>query len=308
MKHPIILFFLCFITINLSAQSDKDFFNRALAEANKGNIEAQLTLANYYLIGKGTEIDTLRAINELQNSAVKGLTLTQNMLGDIHFNKTSAYYDVQQSLYWYMQSAIQGDTHAQTQLALCFYYGHGVEISKEKAADWLYMAKMNNNKKAIQVWNELEMEKYHIKQPKEEGIKGFKITEIYYSDYDTAFALPLAEHIIAMKFKSDTAAGFFGISKQSKNDSSNALVGVLGEVKSRPSIFAEGVTTSVYPIHFASAITPDKEGNAHLTKELLPEAKELDGKNVYFFQLIFPNRGYELQIYAEEIKNTRKDL
>ncbi len=301
MKQIIITLIHSLVVISLSAQTDKDVFNIALAEANKGNIKSQLTLANYYLTGKGTEIDTLKAILEWQKSAVKGLTLTQNFLGDIYSNESSAYYDIQQSLSWYMQSAIQGDAHAQTQLALCFYYGYGVESSKENAAGWLYMAKMNNNKKAIQVWDELEMEKYHIKQPKEEGIKGFKITEIYYSDYDTAFALPLAEHIIAMKFKSDTAAGFFGISKMHDKDSSTAFIGTFGQVNSRPSIFTEDAIADVFPIEFVSAITPDKKGKAILTKEYFLQAKEQYNKDVYFFHLIFPNRGYELQIYADMI-------
>ena len=302
MKQPILLFILCLIAINLSAQNDKDVFNIALAEANQGKIKAQLTLASFYLEGKGTEVDTIKAIMELQKSAIKGLTLTQNMLGDILSNKSSAYYDIQQSLSWYIQSAIQGDAHAQTMMALCYYHGYGVKPSKEKAADWLYLAKVNNYEPAIKAWDELELGKHHKQNPKETGLKGFRITEIYYSDYDTAFALPLTEHIITMQFASDTAAGFFGISKMNDKDSSTAFVGVFSEVASRPSIFSEGVFTDVYPISFASALTPEREGEAILTKEYFPKAKELYNNDVCFFQLIFPNKGYELQIYAELIK------
>ena len=82
----------------------KDAFERAKARAEKGDVQAQYSLANYYEHGLGVAMD--------KNEAVK----------------------------WYRKAADQGDAQAQFNLGVCYRKGEGVAKDEIEAYAYYNLA------------------------------------------------------------------------------------------------------------------------------------------------------------------------
>ncbi|MDR2463570.1 MAG: hypothetical protein LBD30_07305 [Verrucomicrobiales bacterium] len=91
--------------------------------------------------GAGEDRDQIKA---LLPDALRGLPQAQYELGVIYYQAENYL----QATGWLLRAARQGHADAQSQLAVCYTFGHGVPQDRDKAIDWLTKAANQGNANA----------------------------------------------------------------------------------------------------------------------------------------------------------------
>lgn len=144
------------VIITISAQlhparSPEDIHKivRELAQrADSADDEAMFHLAQLHLTGYDSiPTDSLRALQLLESSSLKGNLQAQNLLGYLlikrgrsHSSGNEGESDISRGLYWLEEAAMAGDAKAQSNIGYLLLEGEGVVIDEEKAAFWLERA------------------------------------------------------------------------------------------------------------------------------------------------------------------------
>lgn len=121
---------------------------------------AMLLLAPYYEQGSAVDRDLTKAEKLYRKSfdayyeqAVKGNQKAQLRLGNIYYYNGIPLIDVPQDYVeaarWYEKSAEQGESQAQINMAVLYYFGIGVEQNYAKAAYWNRQACEKNDELAL---------------------------------------------------------------------------------------------------------------------------------------------------------------
>jgi TPR repeat protein len=112
----------------------------ALAEferlAEKGDVEAQASLAELYFIGRGIAQDQEAAVRWFGRAADGGHVASQVHLGMI----SAQAQDFEQSAKWFQKAAEAGDSEGMSNLAALYFRGLGVERNAALALDWFAKA------------------------------------------------------------------------------------------------------------------------------------------------------------------------
>jgi len=117
-------------------------FERDLAGAQKGDVEAQYDVAYRYEKGRGVEQDEELAFKWFLTAAEQGLDKAQYKLGLFYLKGIGTDKDADAAMTWLEKSADQGYSPAQYQLGKLYASAAG-DRDYERALDWLQKAQNN---------------------------------------------------------------------------------------------------------------------------------------------------------------------
>ncbi len=104
--------------------------------AEKGDREAQHSLANCYEKGEGVSCDRDQAFSWYRKAAEQGLAQAQNSVGNCYNSGEGVTKDQVQAVMWYRKAAEQGYARAQTNLGNSYANGGGVVEDKVQSVAW----------------------------------------------------------------------------------------------------------------------------------------------------------------------------
>ncbi len=108
-------------------------FKEFLAEAEKGNADAQNDVGVMYSLGRGVVLDRAKAVQWFRKAAEQGHDSAQNNLGKSYFKGQGVSRDYDMAKQWYEKAVEQGNAQAQYNLGLMYYDGVGVAQDFSKA-------------------------------------------------------------------------------------------------------------------------------------------------------------------------------
>lgn len=126
--------------------------------AEKGDLNAQIELANAYRQGIGVSQDYKKAVKWFTLAAQQGDAKAQYNLGVMHSFGLGVVPDYEPAVKWYTLAAQQGNALAQYNLARLYYLGHGVSENIIYSHMWAKQASSNGfvlGQKLTELLNEL---------------------------------------------------------------------------------------------------------------------------------------------------------
>jgi TPR repeat protein len=118
-----------------ATDTERKQFNAIKARADKGNGEAQLSLALYYASGIDVPKDPKKAAKWLRKAADQGVARAQCLLGLAYANGQGVKPDKTEGARWLRRAADQGLAEAQFDLGMCYANGDGVTRDAVEAVD-----------------------------------------------------------------------------------------------------------------------------------------------------------------------------
>jgi TPR repeat protein len=106
------------------------------AKADKGDVDALVSLAACYEAGVGVAWDNVRAAICYRKAAEQGQARAQFALGVCYVNGKGVTRDQVEAVKWWRKAAEQGHADAQFDLGLRYENGPGVEKDRVLAAQW----------------------------------------------------------------------------------------------------------------------------------------------------------------------------
>jgi TPR repeat protein len=119
-----------------TTDAERKQFEVIKAKADKGDSEAQLSLASSYANGKGVAQDPAKAVKWLRKAAEQGSARAQCLLALNYANGTGVKPDKVEAARWLRRAADQDLAEAQFNLGMCYANGDGVPRNAVEAADW----------------------------------------------------------------------------------------------------------------------------------------------------------------------------
>ena len=111
-------------------------FEAIKARAEKGDGEAQISLAAHYANGTGVARDPAKSVKWLRKAADQGVARAQCLLGLAYANGDGVKLDKTEGARWMRRAAEQGLSEAQFDLGMCYAAGDGVPRNPADAAAW----------------------------------------------------------------------------------------------------------------------------------------------------------------------------
>lgn len=121
-------------------ETDSDFFRRLFAEAEAGNVQAQIAIAEAMYYGRGTSTNRTEAFAWYLKAAEAGDAGAQASVGLCRFQGLGCGQDRVEAVRWYALASEKGDLAAKTNLAYCKMHGIGCERDREEALRLLRLA------------------------------------------------------------------------------------------------------------------------------------------------------------------------
>jgi TPR repeat protein len=135
----VLLLFLLGNAVTLPGQptgSERKEFEAVKARAERGDGEAQISLASHYVNGTGVARDPAKAVKWLRKAADQGLARAQCLLGLSYANGEGVKPDKNEAARWMRRAADQGLAEAQFDLGMCYANGDGVPKNAAEATAW----------------------------------------------------------------------------------------------------------------------------------------------------------------------------
>jgi TPR repeat protein len=104
--------------------------------ANKGSVEAMVSLGVLYANGQGVAQDLAKAREWYEKAADKGSADAQYNLGNLYDDGHGVAQDFAKAREWYEKAADKGNVEAMFTLGLHYDYGQGVAQDFAKAREW----------------------------------------------------------------------------------------------------------------------------------------------------------------------------
>ncbi|HOX55366.1 MAG TPA: PEGA domain-containing protein [Candidatus Paceibacterota bacterium] len=123
-----------------TADAERRQFAAIKAKADKGDAEAQLSVASFYARGIGVTKDPGKSTKWLRKAAEQGLARAQRLLGWNLANGVGVKMNRVEAAQWLRRAAEQGLAEAQFDLGTCYANGDGVERNAAEAAAWYRQA------------------------------------------------------------------------------------------------------------------------------------------------------------------------
>lgn len=121
-------------------ETTRDYFNRIKNLAERGNVEAQLVVAESYFYGNGTDTNRQEAVAWYKKAADAGDASAQASVGLCLFRGWGCEKNHKAAVEWYLRSAALGNLSAMNNLAYCYLHGFGVEKDAKRGFDWAIKA------------------------------------------------------------------------------------------------------------------------------------------------------------------------
>lgn len=128
------------VLTRLPDESEADHFARLVPIAEKGDVAAQLLVAEAHFYGRGTETNRAEAVRWYCRAAENGDSNAQASLGLCLLRGWGCEKDVEAAVDCYRKAAEGGNLAAMSDLAFCHMHGLGVEEDQEEAFRWAMMA------------------------------------------------------------------------------------------------------------------------------------------------------------------------
>ena len=125
--------------VKVFASGDKiaiDSFEYYRRASDKGDISAQTSLGDCYLLGIGTTADAKKAIYKYQQAAIKGSPRAQYALGYCYYYGYEMPKNIDLAFYWIKCAAENGNIAAQQLLGYFYYYAVGTSANDLMAFTW----------------------------------------------------------------------------------------------------------------------------------------------------------------------------
>jgi TPR repeat protein len=135
----VVLLFLVGSAIQLPGQpteAERQEFQAVKARADKGDGEAQLSLAFHYANGTGVARDPAKTVKWLRKAADQGVARAQCLLGLSYANGDGIKMNKTEGARWLRRAADQGLAEAQFDLGMSYANGDGVPRNIVEAAAW----------------------------------------------------------------------------------------------------------------------------------------------------------------------------
>lgn len=124
--------------------ADNDF-NALRGPAAAGDAQAQFSLGNYYIDGRGgAALDYGQAVFWYRKSATQGYAPALNQLGYMQENKIGLPRDYKRALYYYRLAANKGNALAEYHLGAMYQSGRQVRRNYKQAFEWYRKAADQN--------------------------------------------------------------------------------------------------------------------------------------------------------------------
>jgi TPR repeat protein len=127
---------------------NQKLFQQLKRRANRGEVKAQLELADMYTKGKGIEQDMIQAIKWYRKAASKGEVKAQLELANMYAKGKDVVQNLPKAIKWYRKAANKDNTMAQFRLGQMYEKGKGVEKDLVQAEKWYRKAANKGHKKA----------------------------------------------------------------------------------------------------------------------------------------------------------------
>jgi hypothetical protein len=138
LTHWVLISMLMVAGIPAWAQTDID---KLRARAERGEISAELTLAQAYFMGKGVPKDQIEAARWFRKAADQGESQSERILGLMYkYGSAGLPKDEAQAASWFRKSAGQGDSLAQAELGEMYENGLG-GLAKDDAEAFFWYRK-----------------------------------------------------------------------------------------------------------------------------------------------------------------------
>ncbi len=135
----VLLLFLLGTAVPLHGQpttAERKEFEAVKARAERGDGEAQISLASHYANGTGVARDPAKSVKWLRKAADQGLARAQCLLGLSYANGEGVKPDKTEGARWLRRAADQGLAEAQFDLGMCYANGDGVPKNAAEATAW----------------------------------------------------------------------------------------------------------------------------------------------------------------------------
>jgi TPR repeat protein len=129
--------------------ADRKDFGALKARADKGDVDAELSVANRYKTGDGVTRDLAKAVKYTRKAAEQGSARAQCLLALMYSNGDGVKVDLAEAARWFYKAANQGLAEAQYNLGMCYARGEGVAKNAVWAVEWYRKAAAQNLPEAM---------------------------------------------------------------------------------------------------------------------------------------------------------------
>jgi len=125
---------------------EEEYFRYLLQGAQLGNAACQVEVGYYYLTGQAPAAeDNQQALYWFDQSAAQGDAVAQYFMGELYFYGIAVDENIETAMEYYRLSALQGDADAQYSLGFCLIQEN---IDAEEGVQWLQKAVEQNHAEA----------------------------------------------------------------------------------------------------------------------------------------------------------------
>ena len=149
-----------------------DWLAEVRARAEKGDVNAQTSLALQYAIGNRK--DYAKEAYWYRKAAEQGSAEAQYFLGYCYERGEGVQQDYGEAVKWFRKAAEQGDGNGQCGLGMCYEEGHGVPKDYVEAVKWYRKAAEQGDESAQYSLGECYSEGLGVRQDYAEAIKWFQ--------------------------------------------------------------------------------------------------------------------------------------
>jgi hypothetical protein len=152
-------------------EAERKQFQAIKARADKGDADAQLSVASFYMSGMGVTKDPIKAAKYIRKAAEGGSARAQCLLGLAYSNGDGVKLDKAEAARWLRRSADQGLAEAQFDLGMCYANGDGVAKDPARAAELYRKAAVQDLLDAVSELGSCYLEGNGVPKNIPEGVK-----------------------------------------------------------------------------------------------------------------------------------------
>ena len=150
-------------------ETEQVYFDRIMPFAEKGDVHAQVKVAEALFYGRGTATNRAAAVEWYRKAAVAGDGSAQASLGYCLLNGLGCEARKDEAAVWYAKGAAQDDPNAINGLAFCYLHGFGVEKDEKRGFELAMKAAVRGHAPSQTLVGECFLEGRGVARDQERG-------------------------------------------------------------------------------------------------------------------------------------------
>ena len=150
-------------------ETEQVYFDRIMPFAEKGDVPAQVKVAEALFYGRGTATNRAAAVEWYRKAAVAGDGSAQASLGYCLLNGLGCEARKDEAAVWYAKGAAQDDPNAINGLAFCYLHGFGVEKDEKRGFELAMKAAVRGHAPSQTLVGECFLEGRGVARDQERG-------------------------------------------------------------------------------------------------------------------------------------------